>query len=91
MYLGIDFIVEFLIGLVIGCLLWVFREYLFSGAILKRLHDIQMDRKREKAQEYLVKMDQYQQLIKQQAYWMKRDWLEQKLKEEAAYEQKTRR
>lgn len=91
MYLGIDFIVEFLIGLVIGCLLWTARECVLPRTMLKRILDIRTNRQREKAQAYLADMDRYQQLIKQQQYWTNRAWLAQKLNEEAAYEQKTRR
>ena len=91
MYLGIDFIVEFLIGLIIGCLLWTARECILPRMVLKRIRDIRTNREREKAQEYLADMDRYQQMIKQQQYWINRDWLAQKLNEEAAYEQKTRR
>lgn len=68
MYLGIDFIVEFLIGLVIGCVLWTARECVLPLMVLKRIRDIRTNRQREKAQAYLADMDRYQQLIKQQAY-----------------------
>lgn len=86
MYLGIDFIVEFLIGLVVGCMLWAHRRSVLPQTVRKWILDIRTNREREKAQEYLADMDQYRQTIKQQQYWMNRDWLAQKLHEEAAYQ-----
>ena len=91
MYIGIDFITEFIIGLFVGCVMWVFRGYLLPRVVMKKLLDIRTNREREKAQAFMADMDRYQQVIKQQQYWMNRDWLAQKLHEEAAYEQKTRR
>lgn len=68
MYFGIDFITEFLAGLVIGCLMWQKRKRLIPGWLQKRILDIRTDREREKAQERIAAMDEYRKILREQKY-----------------------
>lgn len=68
MYFGIDFIMEFLAGLVIGCLMWQKRKRLIPGWLQKRILDIRTDREREKAQERIAAMDEYQKILRERKY-----------------------
>lgn len=68
MYFGIDFIMEFLAGLVIGCLMWQKRKRLIPGWLQKRILDIRTDREREKAQERIAAMDEYRKILREQKY-----------------------
>lgn len=68
MYFGIDFIMEFLAGLVIGCLMWQKRKQLIPGWLQKRILDIRTDREREKAQERLAAMDEYRKILREREY-----------------------
>lgn len=73
MYFGIDFIMEFLAGLVIGCLMWQKRKRLIPGWLQKRILDIRMDREREKAQERLAARDEWNRLIREVPYVHRKD------------------
>ena len=68
MYFGIDFIMEFLAGLVIGCLMWQKRKRLIPGWLQKRILDIRTDREREKAQERIAAMDEYRKILRERKY-----------------------
>jgi hypothetical protein len=68
MYFGIDFIMEFLAGLVIGCLMWQKRKRLIPGWLQKRILDIRTDREREKAQERLAAIDEYRKILRERKY-----------------------
>ena len=64
MYLGIDFIVEFLIGLVIGCMLWVKAQAYLAD----------MDRYRQliKQQQYWMSRDWLAQKLHEEAAYEQR-------------------